>query len=137
MRSSTLSSRIRSFVETTKLPTRAVVQILFLSRALGELLSLALRICCVRKTLLQVPPALLRGLPRTFRRASPQFSPRKAPPVLPQNLLPKAQLLAQPAHPPNHPPLAQLSAQLVAQLVAQQPPQQPPQQRNQLTCRLK
>merc|ERR1712014_222893 len=116
MRSSTLSSRIRSFVETTKLPTRAVVQSLFLSRALGELLSLALRICCVRKTLLFPLPKAQPVLRPIHLPEAQLVAQQVAQPAL----LPKAQLVAQPALPPK--------AQLVAQLVVQPalPPARPP-----------
>merc|ERR1712014_147778 len=86
------------------------------SRALGELLSLALRICCVRKTLLFPLPKAQPVLRPIHLPEAQLVAQQVAQPALP----PKAQLVAQPALPPK--------AQLVAQLVVQPalPPARPP-----------
>merc|ERR1712014_355637 len=81
------------------------------SRALGELLSLALRICCVRKTLLFPLPKAQPVLRPIHLPEAQLVAQQVAQPARP----PKAQLVAQPALPPARPPKAQLVAQPEAQ----------------------
>merc|ERR1712014_464470 len=76
------------------------------SRALGELLSLALRICCVRKTLLFPLPKAQPVLRPIHLPEAQLVAQQVAQPARP----PKAQLVAQPALPPARPPKAQLEA---------------------------